>query len=127
MKLLDIQEKSKLNRNEVIYLKYSMTRIPHHMNQFTHRQQYRRGNWRNDQSQGPDTITGSRYDVYFPQLPSPSYRHPSFSLQRSTRYPRNQRLPQRTAVLRLEAPTFYPVKEPKKIIQYSNLIEHEKL
>ncbi|GFU36010.1 uncharacterized protein TNCV_4191201 [Trichonephila clavipes] len=32
IKLLDIQEKSKSNRNEVIYLKYPLTRIPHHDN-----------------------------------------------------------------------------------------------
>ncbi|GFW16275.1 hypothetical protein TNCV_4264401 [Trichonephila clavipes] len=63
MKLLDIQEKSKSNRNEVIYPKYPMTRILHHTNQFAHGQQYERWNWRNDQSQHPDTITGSRYNV----------------------------------------------------------------
>ncbi|GFW01498.1 hypothetical protein TNCV_4539961 [Trichonephila clavipes] len=50
MKLLDIQEKSKSNRNEVIYLKYPMARIPHQTNQFANRQQYGRWNWRNDQS-----------------------------------------------------------------------------
>ncbi|GFY09477.1 hypothetical protein TNCV_4321561 [Trichonephila clavipes] len=72
------------------------------------RQQYGRWNWRNDPSQHPDTITGSRYNVYSPQLPSPSYDHPSFSLQRPTMYPRNQRLPQRPEVLRPDAPTFYP-------------------
>ncbi|GFW26871.1 hypothetical protein TNCV_1377141 [Trichonephila clavipes] len=76
MKLLDIQEKSKSNRNEVIYPKYPVTRIPHHTNQFAHRQQYGRWNWRNDQSQHPDIITGSTYNVYSPQLPSPSYHHP---------------------------------------------------
>ncbi|GFU33788.1 retrovirus-related Pol polyprotein from transposon TNT 1-94 [Trichonephila clavipes] len=107
MKLLDIQEKSKSNRNEVIYPKYPVTRIPHHTNQFTHRQQNGRWNWRNDPSQHPNTITGSRYNVYSPQLPSPSYHYPSFSLQRPTMYPRNQRLPQRPAVLRPDAPTFY--------------------
>ncbi|GFS92236.1 hypothetical protein TNCV_1113451 [Trichonephila clavipes] len=90
MKLLNIQEKSKSNRNEVIYSRYPMTRIPHHTNQFAHRQQYERWNFRNVQSQHPDTITGSRYNVYSPQLPSPSYHHPSFSLQRPTMYPRNQ-------------------------------------
>ncbi|GFW58582.1 hypothetical protein TNCV_718821 [Trichonephila clavipes] len=72
-----------------------MARIPHHTNPCAYRQQYRRWNWRNDQSQHPDTITSSRYNVYSPQLPSPSYHHPSFSLQRLTMCPRNQRLPQR--------------------------------
>ncbi|GFV90707.1 hypothetical protein TNCV_2224231 [Trichonephila clavipes] len=80
MKLLGIQKKSKSNRNEVIYPKYPMTRIPHHTNIFARRQQYGRWNWRNDQSQHPDTITGSRYYVYSHQLPSPSYHHPSFTL-----------------------------------------------
>ncbi|GFU49289.1 hypothetical protein TNCV_4122001 [Trichonephila clavipes] len=36
MKLLDIQEKSKSSKNEVIYPKYPMTRIPYHTNQFAH-------------------------------------------------------------------------------------------
>ncbi|GFX42438.1 hypothetical protein TNCV_1520021 [Trichonephila clavipes] len=79
MKLLDIQEKSKSNRNEVIYPKYPVTRIPHLTNQFARKQQYGRWNCRNDHSQHPDTITGSRYNVYS-QFPSPSYHHPSFSL-----------------------------------------------
>ncbi|GFW79710.1 hypothetical protein TNCV_4361361 [Trichonephila clavipes] len=61
MKLLDIQEKSKSSKNEVIYPKYPMTRIPYHTNQFAHRQQYGGWNWRNDQSQHPDTITNTRY------------------------------------------------------------------
>ncbi|GFX66807.1 hypothetical protein TNCV_3049051 [Trichonephila clavipes] len=99
LKLLDIQEKSKSNRNEFIYPKYPMTRIPHHTNQFAHRQQYGRWKWRSDQSQHPDTVTSSRYNVYSPQLPSSSYHHPSFSFQRPTMYPRNQHLPQRPAVL----------------------------
>ncbi|GFS62057.1 retrovirus-related Pol polyprotein from transposon 17.6 [Trichonephila clavipes] len=107
MKLLDIQEKSKSSKNEVIYPKYPMTRIPYHTNQFAHRQQYGGWNWRNDQSQHPDTITNTRYKVYSPQFPSP-YHHPSFSLQRPTLYPRNQRFPQRPTVLRPNAPTFYP-------------------
>ncbi|GFS83681.1 hypothetical protein TNCV_610331 [Trichonephila clavipes] len=107
MKLLDIQEKSKSSKNEVIYPKYPMTRIPYHTNQFAHRQQYGGWNWRNDQSQHPDTITNTRYKVYFPQFPSP-YHHPSFSLQRPTLYPRNRRFPQRPTVLRPNAPTFYP-------------------
>ncbi|GFX72102.1 hypothetical protein TNCV_3050251 [Trichonephila clavipes] len=38
-KLLEIQEKSKSNRNDVIYPRYPVTRIPHHTNQFAHRQQ----------------------------------------------------------------------------------------
>ncbi|GFU33497.1 hypothetical protein TNCV_1797511 [Trichonephila clavipes] len=108
MKLLDIQEKSKSNRNEVIYPKYPMTRIPHHTNRFAHRQQYGRWNWRNDQSQHPDSITGSRYNVYSHELPSPFYHHPSFSFQQPTMYPRNQQLPQRPAVMQPDAPTFYP-------------------
>ncbi|GFS80909.1 retrotransposable element Tf2 protein type 3 [Trichonephila clavipes] len=107
MKLLDIQEKSKSSKNEVIYPKYPRTRIPYHTNQFAHRQQYGGWNWRNDQSQHPDTITNTRYNVYSPQFPSP-YHHPSFSLQRPTLYPRNQRFPQRPTVLRPNAPTFYP-------------------
>ncbi|GFU83544.1 hypothetical protein TNCV_4218041 [Trichonephila clavipes] len=61
MKLLDIQEKSKSSKNEVIYPKYPMTRIPYHTNQFAHRQQYGGWNWRNDQSQHLDTITNTRY------------------------------------------------------------------
>ncbi|GFV82197.1 hypothetical protein TNCV_2790951 [Trichonephila clavipes] len=48
IKVLDIQEKSKSNWNEVIYPKYPVTRIPHHTNQLAHRQQHRRWNWRND-------------------------------------------------------------------------------
>ncbi|GFU72102.1 hypothetical protein TNCV_3858741 [Trichonephila clavipes] len=40
MKLLDIQEKSKSNGNEIMYPKYPVTRIPHHTNQFVRRQQY---------------------------------------------------------------------------------------
>ncbi|GFX47187.1 transposon Tf2-11 polyprotein [Trichonephila clavipes] len=107
MKLLDIQEKSKSSKNEVIYPKYPMTRIPYHTNQFAHRQQYGGWNWRNDQSQHPYTITNTRYKVYSPQFPSP-YHHPYFSLQRPTLYPRNQRFPQRPTVLRPNAPTFYP-------------------
>ncbi|GFT12774.1 retrotransposable element Tf2 protein type 3 [Trichonephila clavipes] len=107
MKLLDIQEKSKSSKNEVIYPKYPMTRIPYHTNQFAHRQKYGGWNCRNDQSQHPDTITNTRYKVYSPQFPSP-YHHSSFSLQRPTLYPRNQRFPQRPTVLRPNAPTFYP-------------------
>ncbi|GFY22386.1 hypothetical protein TNCV_2176471 [Trichonephila clavipes] len=106
MKLLDIQEKSKSSKNEVIYLKYPMTRIPYHTNQFAHRQQYGGWNWRNDQSQHPDTITNTRYKVYSPQFPSP-YHYPSFSRQRPTLYPRNQQFPQRPSILRPNAPTFY--------------------
>ncbi|GFT51012.1 hypothetical protein TNCV_3512351 [Trichonephila clavipes] len=82
---------------------------------------------RNDQSQHPDAITGSRYNVYSPQFLSPSYHHPSFSLQRPILYPRNQRFPQRPTVLRPNASTFNPVKEHKTIIQYSNLIKQENL
>ncbi|GFU97837.1 hypothetical protein TNCV_1440921 [Trichonephila clavipes] len=60
MKLLDIQEKSKSNGNEIMYPKYPVTRITHHTNQFVRRQQYGGWNWRNDQSQHPDAIAGSR-------------------------------------------------------------------
>ncbi|GFW77581.1 hypothetical protein TNCV_2499731 [Trichonephila clavipes] len=127
MKLLDIQEKSKSNGNEIIYPKYPVTRIPHHTNQFVRRQQYGGWNWRNDQSQHPDAITGSRYNVYSPQFLLPSYHHPSFFHQRPTLYPRNQRFPQRPTVLRPNAPTFNPVKEHKTIIRYSNLIKQENL
>ncbi|GFW10702.1 hypothetical protein TNCV_4918211 [Trichonephila clavipes] len=108
MKLLDIQEKSKSNRKEIIYPQYPVTRIPHHTNQISRRQQYGGWNWRNDQSQHPDTITGSRYDVYSTQFLSPSYHHPSFSLQQPTLYPRSRRLHQRPTVFRPNAPTFYP-------------------
>ncbi|GFU20076.1 hypothetical protein TNCV_1192141 [Trichonephila clavipes] len=99
MKLLDIQEKSKSSKNEVINPKYPMTRIPHHTNQFAHRQQYGGWNWRNDQYQHPDIITNTRYKVYSPQFPSPSYHHLSSSPQRPNLYPRNQRFPQRPTVL----------------------------
>ncbi|GFU83407.1 hypothetical protein TNCV_1345921 [Trichonephila clavipes] len=108
MKLLDIQEKSKSNGNEIIYPKYPVTRIPHHTNQFVRRQQYGGWNWRNDQSQHPDAKTGSRYNVYSPQFLLNSYHHPSFSHQRPTLYPRNQRFPQRPTVLRPNTPTFNP-------------------
>ncbi|GFY22262.1 hypothetical protein TNCV_3299051 [Trichonephila clavipes] len=120
IKLLDIQVKSKSNRNEVIYPKYPMTRVPHHTNQFARRQQYGRWNWKNDQSQHPNTTTGSRYNVYSPQLPSPFYHQTSFSLQRLTMYPRSQRLPQRPALLRPVARTFYTrqrTQENKTIFQ----------
>ncbi|GFV46557.1 hypothetical protein TNCV_3161141 [Trichonephila clavipes] len=100
--------KSKSNGNEIIYPKYPVTRLPHHTNQFVRRQQYGGWNWRNDQSQHPDAITGSRYNVYSPQFLLPSYHHPSFSHQRPTLYPRNQRFPQRPTVLRPNAPTFNP-------------------
>ncbi|GFV60572.1 hypothetical protein TNCV_3472071 [Trichonephila clavipes] len=122
MKLLDIQEKTNSSKNEVIYPKYPMTRIPYHTNQFAHSQQYGGCNWRNDQSQHPDTITNTRRKVYSPQFPSP-YHHPSFSLQRPTQCLRNQPFPQRPTVLRPNAPTFNPVKEHKTIIRYSNLIK----
>ncbi|GFW57716.1 hypothetical protein TNCV_2926351 [Trichonephila clavipes] len=126
-KLLDIQEKSKPNRNKVIYPKYPMTRIPHHTDQFAHRQQYGRWNWRNDPSQHPDTIIGSRYNVYSPQLPSPSYHHPFFSLQRRPciRETNDCHNDQQFCDRMLQLST--PVQKPKKITQYSNLIEHENL
>ncbi|GFW83846.1 retrovirus-related Pol polyprotein from transposon 297 [Trichonephila clavipes] len=108
MKLLDVQEKSKSNLNEIIYPKYPVTRIPHHTNQFARRQQYGEWNWRIDQTQHPDAITGSRYNVHSPQFLSPSYHHPSFSLQRPTVSPRSWRLQQRPTVFRPDTPTFYP-------------------
>ncbi|GFV11285.1 uncharacterized protein TNCV_3723741 [Trichonephila clavipes] len=120
MKLLDIQEKSKSNRKEIIYPKYLVTRIPHHTNQFARRQQYGGWNWRNDQSQYPDAITGTRYNVYFTQFQSPSYHHPSFSLQRLTIYPRSRRLQHRPTVFRPDAPTFYP---HKKTIENYTLVQ----
>ncbi|GFW41165.1 hypothetical protein TNCV_842051 [Trichonephila clavipes] len=104
-----------------------MTRIPYHTNQFAHRQQYGGWNWRNDQSQHPDTITNTRYKVYSPQFPSP-YHHPSFSLQRPRPYIRetndfhNDR---QFCDPMLQLST--PVKEHKTIIRYSNLIKHENL
>ncbi|GFU72458.1 retrovirus-related Pol polyprotein from transposon 297 [Trichonephila clavipes] len=46
---------------------------------------------------------------YSPLRPAPSHHHPSFSPQESTMYKRNQRVSQqRPAVLRPDAPTFYP-------------------
>ncbi|GFU46772.1 hypothetical protein TNCV_1771821 [Trichonephila clavipes] len=104
-----------------------MTRIPHHTNQFARIQQYGGWNWRNDQSQHPESIIGSRYNVYCPQFLSPSYHHPSFSLQRPTVYPRSHRLQHLPAVFGPDNPAFYPVKEDKKIIHWSNLIEQENL
>ncbi|GFU35276.1 hypothetical protein TNCV_2143411 [Trichonephila clavipes] len=126
MKLLDIQEKSKSSKNEVIYPKYPMTRIPYHTNQFAHRQQYGGWNWRNDQSQHPDTITNTRYKVYSPQFPSP-YHHPSFSLQRPTyiRETNDFHNDRQFCDPMLQLST--PVKEHKTIIRYSNLIKHENL
>ncbi|GFW68134.1 hypothetical protein TNCV_1880161 [Trichonephila clavipes] len=59
------------------------------------------------------------------QPPSPSYHHQSFSLRRPTKYPRNQRNDQQFCDRMLQLSS--PVKELKKIIQYSNLIEHEHL
>ncbi|GFW05104.1 hypothetical protein TNCV_598981 [Trichonephila clavipes] len=82
--------------------------MPHHTNQFTRRQQYRRWNWRNDQSQHPDAITSSRYNVYSPQFLSHSYHHPSFSHQRPTIYPESWQLQQRPTVFPPDAPTVYP-------------------
>ncbi|GFV85156.1 hypothetical protein TNCV_4172091 [Trichonephila clavipes] len=103
-----------------------MTRIPYHTNQFAHRQHNGGWNWRNDQSQHPDIITNTRYKVYSPQFPSP-YHHPSFSLQRSTLYPRKQRFPQRPTVCDPMLQLSTPVKEHKTIIRYSNLIKHVNL
>ncbi|GFY05495.1 uncharacterized protein TNCV_218771 [Trichonephila clavipes] len=125
--LATILDCRKQNLENVVKMPYPVTRIPSHTNQFAHRQHNRRWNWRNDPSQHPNTITGSRYNVYSPQLPSPLYHHPFFSLQRPTMYPRNQRLPQRPAVFDWMLQLSTPVKEPKKIIQYSNFIEHKNL
>ncbi|GFX49686.1 hypothetical protein TNCV_1637241 [Trichonephila clavipes] len=107
MKLLDIQEKSISSKNEVIYPKYPMTRIPYHTNQFAHRQQYGGWSWRNDQSQHPIPlpIQYIRYTLlsfHYLIITLP------FHFKRPTLYPRNQRFPQRPTVLRPNAPTFYP-------------------
>ncbi|GFT41315.1 hypothetical protein TNCV_628581 [Trichonephila clavipes] len=51
-------------------------------------------------------------------LPSPSNHHPSLSFQLPTMYPRNQRLPQRPAVLQPDESTFTPSKNTRK--QYNN-------
>ncbi|GFT71721.1 hypothetical protein TNCV_1081861 [Trichonephila clavipes] len=107
MKLLDIQENSKSNRNEVVFSKYPATRIHHHTNEFAHRQQYGRWNWRNDQSQHPDTIYNRfKLQCIISSVYITFYNRLSFSLQRPTMYPRNQRLPQRPEVLRPDTPTF---------------------
>ncbi|GFS83596.1 hypothetical protein TNCV_1658031 [Trichonephila clavipes] len=128
MKLLDIQEKSKSNGNEIIYPKYPVTRIPHHTNQFVHRQQYGGWNWRNDQSQHPDAITGSRYNVYSPQFLLPSYHHPRpflFSGRPYIRETNDFHNDRQFCDPMLQLST--PVKEHKTIIRYSNLIKQENL
>ncbi|GFX55287.1 hypothetical protein TNCV_3968411 [Trichonephila clavipes] len=127
MKLLDIQEKSKSSKNEVKYPKYPMTRIPYHTNQFAHRQQYGGWNWRNDQSQHPDTITNTR-DIRYTLL---SFHHLIITLPfhfsgrpyiRETNDFHNDRQ-FCDPILQLST----PVKEHKTIIRYSNLIKHENL
>ncbi|GFV62580.1 hypothetical protein TNCV_3722791 [Trichonephila clavipes] len=85
-----------------------MTRIPYHTNQFVHRQQYGGWNWRNDQSQHPDTITNTRYKVYSPQFPSPYHHHFLFHFSGRPYIRETNDFPQRPPVLRPNAPTFYP-------------------
>ncbi|GFW31824.1 hypothetical protein TNCV_5039941 [Trichonephila clavipes] len=117
MKLLDIQEKSKSNRNEVIYPKYPVTTIPYHTNQFARRQQYGRWNWRNDPSQHPGTIIVSRYNVYSHELPSPFFylitRPFLFSSRPCIRETNNCHNDQQFCDRMLQLST--PVKEHKKI------------
>ncbi|GFX16517.1 hypothetical protein TNCV_22881 [Trichonephila clavipes] len=127
MKLLDIQEKSISSKNEVIYPKYPMTRIPYHTNQFAHRQQYGGWNWKNDQSQHPDTII-SIQDIRYTLL-SFHYLIITLPFHFSGRpYIRetNDFLNDRQfcdPMLQLST----PVKEHKTIIRYSNLIKRENL
>ncbi|GFU41785.1 hypothetical protein TNCV_977851 [Trichonephila clavipes] len=119
--------KSKSSKNEVIYPKYPVTRIPHHTNQFVRRQQYGGWNWRNDQSQHPDAITGSRYNVYSPQLYhlliiTRPFLFSGRSCTRETNDFHNDRQ-FCDPMLQLSI----PVKEHKTIIRYSNLFKHENL
>ncbi|GFQ67453.1 hypothetical protein TNCT_405561 [Trichonephila clavata] len=53
IKILDIQERKNptTNRPEFIHPKYTVKRIPPHLTQLAHRQQY--GRWRSDQYQQP--------------------------------------------------------------------------
>ncbi|GFX74490.1 hypothetical protein TNCV_3213771 [Trichonephila clavipes] len=118
MKLLDIQEKSKSSKNEIIYPKYPMTRIPYHTNQLAHRQQYGGWNWRNDQSQHPDTITNTRYKLII-TLPF------HFSGRPYIRETNDFQKDRQFCDPMLQLST--PVKEHKTIIRYSNLIKHENL
>ncbi|GFW41444.1 hypothetical protein TNCV_465351 [Trichonephila clavipes] len=127
MKLLDIQEKSKSSKNEVIYPKYPMTRIPHHTNQFAHRQQYGGWNWRNDQSQHPDTIPIQ--DIRYTLL---SFHHLLiithpflFSGRPYIRETNDFHNDRQFSDRMLQFST--PVEEHKTIIRYSNLIKHENL
>ncbi|GFT23848.1 hypothetical protein TNCV_3207191 [Trichonephila clavipes] len=104
-----------------------MTRIPYHTNQFAHRQQYGGWNWRNDQSQHPDTITPIQ-DIRYTLL---SFHHLIITLPfhvsgrpyiRETNNFHNDRQFY-DPMLQLST----PVKEHKTIIRYSNLIKHENL
>ncbi|GFX43919.1 hypothetical protein TNCV_4111981 [Trichonephila clavipes] len=124
IKLLDIQEKSKSSKNEVIYPKYPMTRIPYHTNQFAHRQQYGGWNWRNDQSQHPNTITNIRYTLlsFHHLIITLPFHFSSRPYIRETNDFHNDR---QLCNPMLQLST--PVKEHKTIIRYSNLIKHENL
>ncbi|GFX20120.1 hypothetical protein TNCV_1436801 [Trichonephila clavipes] len=87
------------------------------MNQFAHRQQYGRWNWRNDQSQHPDTITGV-LDTMYTLL---NFHHlliitrPFLFSGRLIRETNDCRNDQQFCNRMLQLST--PVKEPKKIIQ----------
>ncbi|GFV16955.1 hypothetical protein TNCV_1325361 [Trichonephila clavipes] len=104
-----------------------MTRIPY-TNQFAHRQQYGGWNWRNDQSQHPDTITTVIQDIRYTLL---SFHHLIITLPfhfsgrpyiRETNDFHNDRQ-FCDPMLQLSTPS----KEHKTIIRYSNLIKHENL
>ncbi|GFX75962.1 hypothetical protein TNCV_2239331 [Trichonephila clavipes] len=127
MKLLDVQEKSKSSKNEVMFPKYPMTRIPHHTNQFAHIQQYGGSNWRNDQSQHPDIITNTRYKVYSPQFPHLLIitRPFLFSVRPYIRETNNFHNDRQFCDRILQLST--PVKEHKTIIRYSDLIKQDNL
>ncbi|GFU12304.1 hypothetical protein TNCV_412701 [Trichonephila clavipes] len=104
-----------------------MTRIPYHTNQFAHRQQYGGWNWRNDQSQHPDTITNTRYKGIFSSVSITLSSPFLFTLAadpyiRETNDFHNDR---QFCDPMLQLST--PVKEHKTIIRYSNLIKHENL
>ncbi|GFV88476.1 hypothetical protein TNCV_1242891 [Trichonephila clavipes] len=104
-----------------------MTRIPYHTNQFAHRQQYGGWNWRNDQSQHPDTITNTRYKVYFPSV---SITLSSPFLFTSAADPISEKPTISTTTDSFCDPMLQlstPVKERKTIIRYSNLIKQENL
>ncbi|GFR30982.1 hypothetical protein TNCT_147421 [Trichonephila clavata] len=107
MKILDIQESkiSTTNRPEFINPKYPMKRTPPLPIQLAHRLQY--GRWRSGQNQPP--MSYSQNQVYYPQRSAPNHHQPSFTPQRPTIHPKNQRISQQRPVdLRPDAPTFHP-------------------